>query len=95
MLQRMDLSGTWQVRYTDHQRGRTEYAQRDVTDPARYRPATVLGEIHLDLMKQGVISDVYRGDGCMTARWVEEQIWSYRLECDAPAEQWERLGLTE
>jgi len=86
MLHTLDLSGTWKVRWSDGQRGRPQYAERDQTDPVRYLDATVPGEIHLDLMKAGLIQDPHVGTHCLAARWVEECIWSYRKEFEAPAE---------
>lgn len=84
MLQQLDLSGTWKVRWSDGQRGRTQYAERDETDAARYIDAEVPGEIHLDVWKAGWIADPYVGTNCLAARWVEECIWSYRREFVAP-----------
>ena len=43
------------MRWTDGQRGRAEYANREETDEARYFDAQVPGEIHLDVWKQGWI----------------------------------------
>ncbi|HLL90607.1 MAG TPA: hypothetical protein VK324_15005 [Tepidisphaeraceae bacterium] len=81
-----DLSGTaWRVRWSDYQRGRAAYAERDETDDARYLPATVPGEVHLDLMAAGLLDDVYVGINVLKARWVEEQVWSYRRAFDAPS----------
>lgn len=84
MLSTLDLNGTWQVRWTDGMRGRAEYANREVTDPARYIDAQVPGEIHLDVMRAGWIEDPRVGTNCLAARWVEECIWSYRRWFEAP-----------
>jgi len=84
-LNTLDLNGTWRARWADGQRGRTEYAQRDSTDNARYIDATVPGEIHLDLIKAGLLAEPTEGLNALSARWVEEMIWSYRHEFDAPA----------
>ena len=86
MLQAQDLSGTWRVRWSDGQRGRAEYANRDVVDEVRFIDAQVPGEVHLDAWKAGWIQDPYVGTNCLAARWVEECIWSYRREFDAPPE---------
>lgn len=85
MLQTLDLNGTWNVRWTDGQRGRAEYANREETDMARYIDAQVPGEIHLDAMKAGWIGDPRVGTNCLAARWVEECIWSYRRFFEVPA----------
>src|SRR4051812_272108 len=85
MFHRIDLSGIWQAHHSDYLRGKPSFAERDVIDPLRFIAVTVPGEIHLDLMKLGIIEDVYRESNCLKARWVEEQIWSYRRTFDAPA----------
>ena len=85
MLNKINLDGTWRARWSDGQRGRTEYANREQTDEARYIEAQVPGEIHLDVWKAGWIQDPYVGANCLAARWVEECIWSYRRFFNAPA----------
>ncbi len=67
-------------------RGRAEFAQRDGVDQARYIDAAVPGEIHLDLMKAGIIAEPANGMNVLAARWVEEMIWSYRREFTVPRE---------
>ncbi len=84
-MKTLDLNGSWRVRWSDGQRGRPEYAQRDVTDAVRYLDAQVPGEIHLDLMRAGIIADPSVGTNCLAARWVEECVWSYRRVFDASA----------
>ncbi len=87
MMHRLELSGTpWRMRGSDFERGRPKFAERDEADSLRYLPATVPGEVHLDLMKLGLIADVYQKGQILAARWVEEKIWSYRKEFVAPAE---------
>ena len=83
-LKFLDLNGTWRARWSDGMRGRAEYAQRDRVDQARYIDATVPGEIHLDLMKAGIIAEPANGMNVLAARWVEEMIWSYRREFTVP-----------
>jgi len=82
----LDLGGTWKVRWSDGGRGRPEYATREQTDDARYIDAAVPGDVHLDAWRAGWIADPYVGTNCLAARWIEECIWSYRREFDAPAE---------
>ena len=83
-LNHLDLNGTWRVRWSDGQRGRPDYANRDVVEESRYLDATVPGEIHLDLVKAGLIEEPTQGLNCLKARWVEEMLWSYRREFTAP-----------
>jgi beta-mannosidase len=83
--ERLDLGGRWQLRFSDGQRGRPQFAERPQTDPDRYLAAAVPGEVHLDLVRAGLIADPNVGLNVLAARWVEEQIWSYRRTFEAPA----------
>ena len=47
-------------------------------DESKFMPATVPGDIHLDLLKLGLIDDPYIGDNILKSRWVEESVWHYR-----------------
>jgi len=86
MRQHLDLNGSWKIRWSDGVRGGDpQGAERDETDAVRYLDATVPGEVHLDLWRAGWIADPYVGLNCLAARWVEECIWSYRREFEAPA----------
>lgn len=80
MIAKIDLNGKWQVRWADGFRGRPEYAEREDIDASRYIEARVPGEIHLDAMRAGWIEDPRTGLNCLAARWVEENVWSYRRE---------------
>lgn len=46
--------------------------------------AEVPGDVHLDLMRQGLLDDPYAGIHVFQARWVEECVWHYRRTFDAP-----------
>ncbi len=86
LIQSLSLDGTWKIHWTDGQRGRQEHAEREEIDPARYTDAQVPGEVHLEAMKQGWIADPYVEHNVLSARWVEEMIWSYRRHFHVPAE---------
>ncbi|HEY3323079.1 MAG TPA: hypothetical protein VGP72_21685 [Planctomycetota bacterium] len=93
-MQTIDLNGTWKLTWSDGQRGRAEYAERETIDDARYIDAAVPGEVHLDAMRAGWIGDPCLGTNCLAARWVEECIWSYRREFDfSPADKNTRVWL--
>jgi beta-mannosidase len=92
MFSTLDLNGTWQLGWADGVRGNTALAERDAIDPARFMPAEVPGEVHLDLERAGLIEDVRLGNNALRARWVEEYRWIYRKEFDAPAEALEATG---
>jgi len=80
----LDLGGTWRARWSDGVRGRPEAAEAATADEARYIDAQVPGEIHLDCLRAGLISDPGYGTQVLAARWVEEMLWSYRREFEAP-----------
>lgn len=79
MSERIDLNGTWKVRWYDNQRGdrHTRLFEPDaVLD--RAWDAQVPGEIHEDLIRLGLIKEPTLGLECLSARWVEEMFWHYR-----------------
>lgn len=80
----LDLTGTWRLGWSDGQRGLNPSPFGDDADPAGMIDAVVPGEVHLDLWRAGLIPDPYRGTGCLSSRWVEEYLWFYRREFDAP-----------
>lgn len=83
---KMSLNGIWLLRWADGQRGGFNHHASMATDLARWMEAEVPGEVHLDLMRQGIIRDPYTGTGCLQARWVEECYWSYRKSFTPPPE---------
>jgi len=85
-MNKLDLNGTWKVRWSDGQRGRASYAERMETDEFRYIDAIVPGEVHLDLLREGLISDPYVHAQAKECRWVEDCIWSYRRFFEVPEE---------
>lgn len=81
------LDGDWLLGGSDWQRGiRPSDARQEGADERLFLPARVPGEVHLDLMRAGLIADVDRGLGVLAARWVEEQMWTYRRWFEVPAE---------
>jgi len=86
MMKVFDLNGTWKLTWSDGHRGRMKYAEREETDESRYIDAQVPGEIHLDALNAGWIEEPTIGTNCLAARWIEENLWSYRRRFDVPAE---------
>ena len=73
------LDGVWKATWFDGQRGGDRGdVEKEITDLSSYIDAVVPGEIHLDLMREGMIPDPALDANCLAARWVEECIWSYR-----------------
>ena len=82
----IDLNGTWHATWKDSCRGMVEKGAGLQMDPARYIPVQVPGEIHLDLMRAGLLEDPYIGMNILKARWVETMVWSCRRNVTVPAE---------
>lgn len=86
-MQIIDLNGIWKLRWFDGARnGQPEFADRDTIDQTRYLDAQVPGEVHLDLVRAGILTDPRYGVNVLSARWVEECMWAYRTEFDVPTE---------
>lgn len=87
---RIDLNGTWKLRWTDGQRGGGARLIGPGPDLSRAIDAQVPGEVHLDLIRVGLLAEPTVGLNVLAARWVEEAVWFYRRTFTAPA-----LGLGE
>ncbi|MDI7276351.1 MAG: hypothetical protein QME94_10255, partial [Anaerolineae bacterium] len=86
MNKRIDLNGTWSLRWTDGQRGdRLPRALGAYADLLPAIPGQVPGEVHLDLVRAGLLAEPTIGLNCLAARWVEETMWYYRRTFTAPA----------
>ena len=48
-------------------------------------PATVPGDVHLDLLANKKIPDPFFGDNESKLQWIENESWEYRLNFDAYA----------
>lgn len=84
MLHRLSLNGAWDLRWFDGQRHAHFVASARIEEPSYpAMEAQVPGEVHLDLMRHGVIEDPCLGDNVLKCRWVEEFIWAYRRTFDA------------
>ena len=78
------LNGEWDLYWDDGLRGGQQYWPDPNHLSYKKWKAQVPGEVHLDLMRQGVLDDVYTGLGAYQARWVEEFFWGYRRSFDCP-----------
>ena len=93
----LNLNGAWQVRWADGIRGGLTHHHLQLTDPEKWLDASVPGEVHLDLLRAGLIEEPTLGTHVLAARWVEESFWSYRRPFTPPpaaltARSWLTLG---
>src|SRR5688572_12388777 len=86
MTRDLSLNGVWDLTWASGQRGRLEYEANGKQLKSRYLTARVPGEVHDDLLRQGLIPDPYVKGQVLQSRWVEEMLWAYRREFTAPAE---------
>ena len=78
------LDGLWKIKGIDGRRGSPESFCAEIVDERTFIPAQVPGEVHLDLLRLGLIGDPRLGTEALRSRWVEEQYWVYRRTFDAP-----------
>ena len=79
MLNTLSLDGSWDLHWYDGQRGtKPQYVAGTQPDPHRRISAHVPGEVHLDLMRAGMIEEPGEGLNHLACRWVEESHWLYR-----------------
>jgi len=46
--------------------------------------ACVPGEVHLDLLREGIIPDPLYGDNAQHCRWIDEVDWIYQCTIEIP-----------
>ena len=64
---------------------RWEFQQRG-SGTGQWLPAQVPGDVHLDLLRNKLISDPYYRDNETKLQWIEEANWTYRIRIDVDAE---------
>ncbi len=52
----------------------------------KWYPATVPGDVHLDLLRNGLIADPFYGTNELALAWIGKMAWHYRCTFDAAAE---------
>jgi beta-mannosidase len=75
-MKRISLNGTWTLRH----------AQEGGDQETSPIPATVPGNVELDLMKSGALPDLYFGANIFKARPLEFHAWTYETSFDVPDE---------
>jgi len=80
----INLNGAWQLGWSDGQRGGGPRLIGDQPEPGRFLEAQVPGEVHLDLLRCGLLAEPNEGLNCLAASWVEERAWYYRRTFSAP-----------
>lgn len=83
MFRHTRLNNNWFVRYCDYGRGE-RFGFHTEQSTKQWLPATVPGDVHLDLMAAGMIKDPFYGlesDHCL---WMEEKDWWYRTVLSIP-----------
>ncbi|MHB9023327.1 MAG: glycoside hydrolase family 2 protein [Armatimonadota bacterium] len=76
----MNLHEGWQVGWSEYGGGVASPAPDIAT-----LPAEVPGDAHLDLMRAGVLPELYEGMNLDQAQWMEHKDWWYRCEFALPA----------
>jgi beta-mannosidase len=80
----VELDGSWSLVWSDGQRGLKPEPIAEDADLSGAIEALVPGEVHLDLLRAGHIPGPYVGTGALASRWVEEYVWYYHRDFEAP-----------
>lgn len=84
MTTTIDLNGVWTLGWFDGSRGAGARLVGAAPQPDRFLEAHVPGEVHLDLIRAGLLAEPNNDLNCYAARWVEETIWYYQRTFTAP-----------
>ena len=80
------IEGGWRLKAFEDGEGEQRGAAAPDFDDADWLPATVPGQVHMDLMDGGIIPDPFFGLNYGQCLWVEEKEWWYRVRFAAPAQ---------
>ena len=89
MSESIALNRGWKVGWSEH--------SWEGADPSLAARATidaeVPGDVHLDLMRAGLLPDLYVGMNLDHTRWTERKDWWYRCEFPTPAARGDRTAI--
>lgn len=86
-VQRHPLDHGWEFRQSSKVEGQGSPARQAVAPTAapQWRPATVPGDIHLDLLNQKLIPDPFYGTNEAKLQWISSADWEYRTLVRLPS----------
>ncbi|HJN19156.1 MAG TPA: hypothetical protein QGH10_26930 [Armatimonadota bacterium] len=92
-MKEQQLDTGWKLRQFDDGEGESLGAHLGDHDDSGWIPATVPGQVHMDLMAAGEIEDPFFGLNYEKCLWVEEKEWWYRTEITPRRDEWTELRM--
>jgi len=90
-MQRLGIDSSWRMTWTEYGERLAEFAAPGFDDSLWHR-AEVPGDVHLDLMRAGLIPDPFVGTNSDAVLWMEQKDWWYRTRFAVPADWPEEPG---
>ncbi len=87
MTQKLSLNDGWQVVWADYG---GENPPAEPEHPSQPIPASVPGVVQADLVREGLLPELYRGENLDHALWVEWKDWWYRRSFATPPDLGDR-----
>ena len=78
----IELNTNWE--YTHFPYSQTDEAALEKMKSSAWKNATVPGDVHLDLQRDGVLPDLYYGLNFYTSAWVEHEDFMYKTSFKTP-----------
>lgn len=82
----LPLNSNWKLSYSEHMAGEKRGFHKTANTDT-WLAADVPGDVHLDLVKAGLIPEPFFGTNFEHCIWMEEKDWWYRTNLPAPAKQ--------
>jgi len=89
--ERYSLDHGWEFRQAAGTDAKAASGLPAATSPPResaaspWRPATIPGDVHLDLLAQKLIADPFYGTNEAKLQWISKAAWEYRTRFEAPS----------
>ena len=87
----LSLNGPWELAWRDPKKGLKESIPHGLRK-GRWIPAQVPGEIHLDLMRSGIVQEPLYGRNAEKQTWIEDKDWWFRREFVIDNKTWTVAG---
>lgn len=82
-LERIPINSAWTLRQLQDDGMAESRSQTPPREDDKWIPAVVPGDVHLDLLRNGKISDPFYRDNEAKLQWIEKVGWEYRTSVEA------------
>jgi len=88
---KIDLCGEWTAVIDKYRDSLNQQSHQPISNDSVIS-SIVPGEIHMDLLRNNLISDPYKGEKELKYRWIAESDWRFIKNFDIKKDEWDQLS---